>query len=268
MSADPVQADIYYAGPFEGRGRIDLVEPARGNIAFRPYPVRIHDARPLRPDLSLDREGFVLADREIAAVRGTEPADGYAAELAGVIRELTGASAVLPQANWNVLRRTGDPAERGVRPRPALFSHLDYTARTAETFLGHLRDAEGARVPRDFDRFAIYQTWQVLSDPPQDSLLALTDGRTVPDAHTVSYDNLIGPPDHPGNVFESRLVRHSEEHRWYYFPDMRSHELLVFVGHDSGRPVNVLHSAFPVPGAGPDARPRISLEARFFAFFG
>jgi len=51
---------------------------------------------------------------------------------------------------------------------------------------------------------------------------------------------------------------------------MNPHELLVFKGYDSEIPLamNAMHTAFDNPAAGPNAIPRESIEARFFAFFG
>eukprot|EP00908_Phaeocystis_cordata_P009549 Transcript_20329.p2 GENE.Transcript_20329~~Transcript_20329.p2 ORF type:complete len:83 (-),score=42.09 Transcript_20329:8-256(-) len=61
-------------------------------------------------------------------------------------------------------------------------------------------------------------------------------------------------------------LRHSDAHRWLYYPDMSRDELLLFKAFGSAeregeRPFVLFHSAFDLPDAQEHA-PRASLEVR------
>jgi len=139
---------------------------------------------------------------------------------------------------------------------------------TAEMFRDISIEAEGAKVA-PYRRFAVYQTWRVLSQPPQDNTLAICDGRSVPASDAVVFEAVVGPKGVPGSQFKARICKYRADHRWYYFSNMYPEELLVFKGYDSEIPLamNAMHTAFENPAAGPNAIPRESIEARFFAFF-
>jgi hypothetical protein len=57
--------------------------------------------------------------------------------------------------------------------------------------------------------------------------------------------------------------------RWYYFPNMKQDELLVFKAYDTdhSRWSQPLHNSADIPGVPADAEPRCSIESRFFAFW-
>jgi len=140
---------------------------------------------------------------------------------------------------------------------------------TAEMFRDISIEAEGVTIA-PYRRFAVYQTWRVLSLPPQDNTLAICDGRSVPAADAGVFEAVVGPKGVTGSQFKARMCKYRPDHRWYYFSNMYPHELLVFKGYDSELPLamNAMHTAFDNPAAGPNAIPRESIEARFFAFFG
>jgi hypothetical protein len=63
---------------------------------------------------------------------------------------------------------------------------------------------------------------------------------------------------------------HSPKQEWYYFPQMRRDEALVFKVFDSkkdGRARFVPHTSFENPLAPAGAAPRRSIEVRTLAFF-
>jgi len=276
-----VETTLNYVGPIEGRARFDLQNPARTNLAFEPHRVRIHDAQPIRGQLSLDREAFILAEHR-SSVAGSEEIrslnmrrqiagnainDAYHAEVGELIRKLTGAREVLPQPSGLIVRTT-DRAKKKSWATQASFIHLDFTTLTAEMFL-KLAAAETGRTIAPHRRYAVYQTWRAISRPPQDNTLTVCDGGSVPASDAVVMDSIVGPREVPGSVFESRLCRYREGHRWYYFSNMSSDDLLIFKGYDSNVPdaMNAMHTAFDNPAAGPDAVSRESIEARFFALY-
>jgi hypothetical protein len=58
-------------------------------------------------------------------------------------------------------------------------------------------------------------------------------------------DTALGPEAFPSCFFESRLCRVDPAHKWYYFPDLHPHELLVSKGYDTdtNRCGDVMHFA-------------------------
>jgi hypothetical protein len=183
-----------------------------------------------------------------------------------LIRELTGARDVLAQRTGLLLRFGERSAEQGVKP--ARFAHLDYTTASANRFVELVTGWERFS-PAPYRRFAIFQTWRATSVPPQDNTLALCDGRSVRSDETLEFDVTIGPEEVPGNTFVARVCRYGAAHRWHYFPNLTSDEVVVFKAFDSVAPdaLNVLHTAVDDPLAPRDAVPRSSVEARFVAFF-
>jgi hypothetical protein len=71
-------------------------------------------------------------------------------------------------------------------------------------------------------------------------------------------------------VGETYQLRYNAGHRWYYFPQMRRDEALVFKVYESeqdGRARFTPHTSFIDPTSPANAPPRQSIEARTFAFF-
>ena len=69
-----------------------------------------------------------------------------------------------------------------------------------------------------------------------------------------------------GEIF---VMRHSPQHRWFYFPLMEPTQALLLKTYDSeiGRARFMAHTAFEDPTSPPDAKKRESIEVRTMAFF-
>ena len=265
----PVIGTINYSVQSDERLHIDVRDFSRTNMRFEPHEVQVRDARDLER-LSLEREGFVLAEHD-SAVAGSRDLEvlgrDYHAEMCEMLKALTGARDVLPQRS-GLLLRFGERSKETGSAKPARFAHLDYTTEWAYRFVDLVTGWEAASLD-PYRRFAIYQTWRATSEPPQDNTLAICDGRTVADADTVEFDVTIGPEQIPGNTFVARVVRYNGAHEWYYFSNLERNEVIVFKAFDSDVPdtLNAAHTAFDDPTAPADAAPRASIEARFVAFF-
>ena len=75
---------------------------------------------------------------------------------------------------------------------------------------------------------------------------------------------------YPDRVGETYHITFNPSHRWFYFPEMKREEALVFKCYDSekdGRARFSAHAAFEDPNSSPDAPPRESIEIRTLAFF-
>ncbi len=280
MDAVPtVCASLNYFDRDLPRGRFDVVEPARNLMAFEAHEVAISDMR-AAPDLSIDREGFVLArhesavahlpemlDTNLVAQDGLPPVNrAYYEELLPLIHEISGARDVIPQATGLTVRFSAR-SRRQSWAGAAGFIHLDVTQKSVQRFLDFSLAAAGREIA-PWRRVVLYQTWRCVSDPPQDNLLALCDRRSVRPADVAYYDAIIGEAGTALESIEARSCRYHPDHRWWYCPDMGARDVLLFLGHDSAEPdgVQPFHTGFDLPG-GAGARPRASLEARFFAFY-
>ena len=91
------------------------------------------------------------------------------------------------------------------------------------------------------------------------------------DARSIATDDLV-PSDlvYPDKVGEIYSFLHNAEHRWYWFPRLRSDEALLLKIYDSredGTARLTAHSAFVHPDTPPDAPPRRSIELRALVFW-
>lgn len=116
-------------------------------------------------------------------------------------------------------------------------------------------------------RWAAFNIWKPIA-PVEKFPLAVCDARTV------FADDLI-PTDvgtRPGEPLLPKTglgLVFNPKQRWFYFSDMTAKEALVLKMWDSEshRPQWAAHSAFEDPNSKKDASPRVSLDARFIAFY-
>jgi hypothetical protein len=110
----------------------------------------------------------------------------------------------------------------------------------------------------------IIQTWRALSPPPQNFPLAFCDASSLSEQDFLDtyYRNY-------GVTHKGWVLHHNPAHRWYYMPDMTADEFFLFTGYDSKthhRPWSA-HAAFDNRPAYPDAKPRESVESRFYVYY-
>ena len=234
-----------------------------GTKEQRSMPIR--DGRPLAGTFSLDENGFVLVPHPTAVADFFDEdqlAAVYYPEVEQIVKAASGAARVVV---FDHTLRSGDKAEREallVR-EPVLSAHNDYTEwsgpQRVREVLPHEADALLAH------RFAIIQVWRAINQPIRSNPLAIADARSV-----ARGDLLAAERRYPHRVGETYQVRYNPAHRWFYFPEMRRDEALVFKVYDSskdGRARFTAHTSFVDPNTPPDAPPRQSIEARTFAFF-
>lgn len=278
--AGPVNAEIPYVDATVDRIDIHYDRPA-GDVAVERHCVPVHNGRLLSPRPSLDLEGFCLFDWPSAVVRDRReelirengnPHEGLAAvnaayldELLPLIEQLCGAREVFAQYGTTTVRFSSRARERSWMSTSA-FAHFDFEASAVDRLLADTLEITGRRV-RPFRRQVLYQTWRVITDPPQDVPLALCDGRSVRSGDIIPMD-FHGPAGSRNAYVKSRAGRFSPEHRWVYYPDMTPDEVLVFKGFDSEAPEGrtAMHTAFD-DAAVTDAVPRGSIECRFIALY-
>jgi len=234
-----------------------------GSYEHRMVPIR--NARRLRESPSLDRQGFVHVDHP-SAMRDffdlEELKRVYYAEAVELIKRVSGAARVLL---FDHTLRSGDEHERETRlvREPVLAAHNDYTEWSGPQRVRDLLPDEAETLLRR--RFAIVQAWRSIAHPIVKNPLAIADARTV-----APQDLLVSERRYPDRVGQTYRLKYNPAHQWYYFPEMRRDEALVFkvfASKKDGRARFVPHTSFDNPLAPADALPRRSIEIRTIAFF-
>ncbi len=227
----------------------------------------IADAWPIADSLSLDREGFEIKDfaspfdafDDDEAIRRQ-----FYREVVDFVRQHTGARQVAVFDHTIRKRMSTDLKDQTVIQRPAvLLVHSDYTPKSGPQ---RVRDIMGEAAEGLLTRrVAFYNVWKPLYERVEELPLALCDATSAEEADMIKMN--LRYRERMGEIF---VMRHSPQHRWYYFPKMRPDQALLLKTYDSetdGRARFVGHTAFEDPTTPPDAPKRQSIELRTMAFF-
>ena len=214
---------------------------------------------------SLDANGFTLVPHATQVVDFLDEKEiraTYYAEVAALIRQVSGAARVVV---FDHTVRSGDEAEREARllREPVLSAHNDYTEWSGPNRVREVLPDEADDLLKR--RFAIIQAWRAINRPIQSNPLAIADALSV-----APGDLLVAERRYPHRVGQTYRLKYNPAHRWFYFPEMRRDEALVFKVFDSetdGRARFTPHTSFEDPATPPGAPPRQSIEARALAFF-
>ena len=258
-------ADIAYSGRGVARPRYYANAHERDVLDIVSHPMPVSSARGL--GATLDREGFTLLDHASAVTdwRSAEQiASLYVPEVAALVKAATGADEVIvgPHGILRFSEKSG-LAGSGNNSHPARFAHIDVADGSSRMMAE--RTAQG----RPFHRYNAINMWRALSPAPQDVPLALCDARSLDERDIILADAIFDEPDGREWGFEGILVAHNPAHRWYYYPDMRADEAILFKTKDSDPAAarHIPHVAFNDPTAPVDAPPRCSIEMRATAFW-
>jgi hypothetical protein len=266
-----VEGVLNYLAPMPEKPRSYTYEPppgvAQNNAVYEPRRLPIHDLRSVADRLSLDIEGLLLVEQrsDVADFYDeTELKRIYYPEIEALVADATGAARVIV-FDHTIRRRIPGVADRasGMPRQPVPRVHNDYTVKSGPQRVRDLLGAEAKAVLEH--RFAVYNLWRPIRGPLRDAPLAICD------ASSTEFDDFIAADliyrDRTGETY---AVRHNQSHRWFYAPEMRSDEILLFKCYDSaldGRARFAPHSAFADPHAPADMLPRESIEIRTLAFF-
>ena len=227
------------------------------------FPMEITDGRGKKT--SLDENGFVFVVHRTAVRDFLDPDElksVYYPEVAALIAKMSGAKRVHV---FDHTLRSGDEGEREAKllREPVLSAHNDYTDWSGPNRVRELLPDEADELLKK--RFAIIQAWRAINQPIQSNPLAIADASSI-----APEDLLIAERRYPHRVGQTYCLKHSPAHRWFYFPEMRRDEALVFKVYDSekdGRARFTPHTSFDDPSTPPGAPPRQSIEARALVFF-
>jgi len=228
-------------------------------------PMTVRNGRPLAGRLSLDEQGFVLVEHKtkVADFFDLEQLQSvYYPEIEQLIKSTSGAARVVI---FDHTLRSGDQTEREAKliREPVLSAHNDYTEWSGPNRLREVLPDEAESLLER--RFAIIQVWRAINQPIQSNPLAVADAKSV-----ALDDFLVAERRYPHRVGQTYRLKYNPNHRWFYFPEMRRDEALVFKVYDSetdGRARFTPHTSFKDPTSPVNAWPRQSIEMRAFAFF-
>ena len=225
----------------------------------------VRNGRLLAGQLSLEEHGFELVEHKTKVADFSDEAELkslYYPEVKELIKRESGAARVVI---FDHTLRSGEEAERELRliREPVLSAHNDYTEWSGPNRVREFLADEAEELLKR--RFAIIQVWRAINQPIQSNPLAVADAQSV-----AMEDLLVAERRYPHRVGQTYRLRYNPNHRWFYFPEMRRDEALVFKVYDSekdGRARFTPHTSFHDPSSRPNARPRQSIEVRAFAFF-
>jgi hypothetical protein len=230
---------------------------------YRPYTVSIRNAREAIGKPSLDTQGFILRDH-VSVVRDfyndDEVRERYYPEIERLVCEETGAARAFM---FDHTIRSVAWRDRGVR-EPVRIVHNDYTPISGPQRVRDLLDSQEAK-QRLQRRFAVINVWRPIVDVVRDTPLAICDANSMAPSDFVATE--MRYRDRTGETYS---ISYNPNHRWYYVPDMRRDEVLIFKCFDSaddGRARYGAHSAFDDPTATSETAERESIEARLLVFF-
>jgi hypothetical protein len=275
-----VSAEVNYVRnpPPTGANVLEFVPDAEehSTLCTLPgHPMWIANARSLTPDL--DREGFVLlshvsAVQDFDALQVDPEVDQlYIDEMSHLLAQLTNASKVVMSPGPK--KRYGESATDKLamlsNAKPARYPHADNTDASSETLAGFFAQALGGVDLESYSRYALYNMWRPITSPPQDFPLAVCDARSVAPEDEVT---ITAVTEEQGGIHirhDTTGYLYNSEHRWHYYRDMCSSEVLVFKAHDTDqrRACRVPHTAFTDPSCPPNTPTRASVEVRGLVLF-
>ena len=255
-------ATLHYLERGTERPAAYRIEPPPGvpkwNGIDDPREVIIEDARGRESEFTLDHNGFALVKAPTAVSDFYSPEEIkriYYPEVERLVRDTLGASRVF------IFDHNVRNAERALAA-PSRQVHNDHTVNSAPR---RVRDHLGAEAEELLKhRFGIVNVWRPIRGPVQDSPLALCDAQSFTDNDLVASDLVYA---HVRG--ETSRVAYNPAHRWYYFSEMQTDEVLFIRVHDSandGRARLSFHTSFDNPLT-LGAPPRESIEVRTLVFF-
>ena len=233
---------------------------------YETREVTIHNGRLHDGVFSLEREGFVLVRHETKMKDFYNEAEVkaiYYPEIEELVKRMTGSQRV--RVFDHTLRAENDATrEEKFASRPVRSVHNDYTEWSGPQRVRDLLPKEEAEALLKH-RFEVIQVWRPIRHRVASAPLAIADSQSIAAADLVGTERRY--PDRVGEIYH---LKYNPNHRWYYFPEMRPEEAIVFKCFDSmkdGRARWSAHAAFDDPNRLPDAPARESIEMRTLAFF-
>jgi hypothetical protein len=265
-----VEASLTFAAPSAEKPRTYTFPPPQGEpwttVVLESHDLPIHDLRPIRSEITLDRQGFQLV-RQASAVKDFWNEDEihkvYYREAEDLLKKVTGADRIHIFDHTLRRRVPGSADSRSGGPRqPANRLHVDQTLESGPARLRFELPDEANDLLRG--RVQIINVWRPIKGPLYDAPLVMGDATSVAPQDLVASDLIF--PDRSGEIY---LVNYNPAHRWFYASAMEANEALLLKCYDSatdGRARFSPHGSFLDPTAPKDAPLRESIELRALVF--
>lgn len=148
------------------------------------------------------------------------------------------------------------------RPQPSLMTHVDVTPEAAKTIVSELYGDIAPSILQS--RYQVITVWKPLRPPVRDWPLAVCDATSVNKKDLIPTDII-----YPAYIAENCMVHYNVKQKWYWIPDQKSDELLVFKAVDSKEPRSwpCPHGAFPLPGQTEKSPSRESIDVRLLVMY-
>lgn len=241
------------------------------------YDVPIRNMRPIVGELSLEREGFTLIQSKMSCINDRDPEilrKKYLEEMGAFVKDYFKASWVttvdlggftIRSVGGNLFSRpaAGQEIKASVVGNISGHAHIDYSPVAGPMIAARDNQLQGIEI-RAYSRLMIIQAWHPFSPPPQDFPLAFCDASSIEEA-----DLLDTYYQKHGVTHKSWVLHHNPCHRWYYLPEMTPDEFYLFKGYDSAMHYHrwSAHTSFSNRHTYPNAKPRESVETRFYVYY-
>ena len=235
-----------------------------------PHEMEVHDGWHRVDSFSVDKEGFSLHSFKTAFEKWDDDAavaKEFYPEIEEFLKKTQGAKRVLVfdhtiRSKSNASKKLTEETTTSQRA-PVMLVHCDYTAESGPLRVEQLMGDEAKDLLSR--RVAFFNVWKPIRRDVEEHPLAMCDVTSSPPDDFfklhLRYRNRNG---------ENYVMRHSPDHKWWYFPKMTPDQVITLKTFDSekdGRARFVGHSAFNDPTSSPDAPYRESVEIRTITFF-
>jgi hypothetical protein len=267
-------------------------DPDKDTMVTDAVKKPVYDARKLARKAKLSKEGFQL-ESQTTEVDFDDPdsiTKTYYSEMEELVKKHTGAERCIlfdhtvrkvSQANsakgfgtaavggsvtMAVNKVHGDYTDAGA-PRRVLL--LSKTSQGTSFTTPPLTEQEAEAIASGGHRFQIVNVWRNISKeaPVKRMPLAVLDCTTVKDDDLFVVDLVF-----KDRVGENLAIDQTPRHRWYYYPEMKREEVLLFKTFDSAEQKGLarfcIHSAFDDPLTAAADPTRESCEVRVLAIHG
>ncbi len=255
---------VYYASS-AGRDAAHKIDLPMNIVSVDIDDARLREDAALRDEFGMHASGCDLLEfptRVDSFLDQGQIETVYEIEIENFLKSVTGCYRV---HIFEHTVRASDPELREIKNirEPGFLVHNDYTSNSGFVCLRENLGEDADALAEG--RFQIINIWRPLVDPVEDFPLALCDLRSLETKDLVDTERRA--PNHTGEI---QLALHDPRQRWYYYPQMRPPEVLLFKTFDSidgGLLPCSIHSAIRLPDAPSNAKPRESIETRAFVFY-
>ena len=272
-TAESVRANFVYTKDIEGQTELYFYDTDASKGIHEPgddpHEMDVHNGWHRVDSFSTDKEGFSV-EKFSTEFKDWEDEDKVKEqlypEIVEFLKKTQGAKRVLVfdhtiRTKKNQAKKLTQETNTSQRA-PVMLVHCDYTAESGPLRVRQLLEDEAEDLLSR--RVAFLNVWKPINKV-EERPLAMCDVTSSPPEDFfklyLRYRDRVG---------ENYLMRHSPNHKWWYFPQMTPENVILLKTYESetdGRARFVGHSAFEDPTSAPDAPARESIEIRTIAFF-